>query len=196
MKNKFFDISTKRNLIIGFVFCLICNSIIIIALFINLKLLKSKNLNLKRELIEIENYAFNRDTEFFLINYFEILKFINSSTNNRGFSNSGIFIIIPPFPCDVCLNNDIGVLLNYQFSNQSNLKINLIVPQYRVRELYSKLQRIKNLKIYTYNLEEYTINSNRESILYLLFEKNHIIHFFISTKYNVKMSEQFLKMNF
>lgn len=99
-----------------------------------------------------------------------------------------INFIIPLYPCEVCLNNEITLLFN--ICQQHRIDINIICPSYYYMNIKAKIHSYNDIiKLYIYNSNNYL---NFESILYVITYNSKITNVFLSDKDNYVTSSLFI----
>ncbi len=148
-------------------------------------------------LMEKEMFYEKRDKELINLNNNVINNFINfclSSNNIRIQSNKSIYniliLIIPPSPCNDCVINELE-LLNRNIGFLSHFeKIFIIAPEEKFKDFKSKFFKHEKIQVIKYELNVF-IESDYDSILYIVKNGNSIISSFLSNKRDVKLSEYY-----
>ncbi len=64
-------------------------------------------------------------------------------------NTDALFMLIPPFPCDVCLENEIQNVTDFL----SEKEMIVIAPEFRLRDLKVQLQKHRTIKFIPYDVE-------------------------------------------
>lgn len=102
------------------------------------------------------------------------LKLINSLKHN------GLYLFIPKYPCDVCLNNELDVIMEYRIG------ITILAPDYRVKALKAKFGKADNIRVDTYisdTIESENTVAREDNLFYFTVKNDKVSDCYPVNKY-------------
>jgi hypothetical protein len=127
---------------------------------------------------QMETIIRNENLFYSTVNYSSIYKLINLPIFNNEVNNQIVSVIIPPYPCEICLDNQCDIFKSY---SNKGVHFNIFTPRYRYKDMIAKFSQTTNVKVYFYN--EKTIKSI-EAIdqLVLVFHNQYGNNIFLANK--------------
>lgn len=104
-------------------------------------------------------------------------------------NTDALFMLIPPFPCDVCLENEIQNVTDYL----SEKEMIVIAPEFRMRDLKVQLQKNRAIKFIPYDVEstEGLPGADLETAIYFRTAGEVVYDIFIPDKSNTEYSNMY-----
>lgn len=100
----------------------------------------------------------------------EIQHFLSDLSCRELLEENSFCALIPTYPCDVCLNKEIELLLSSL--NDESKKFYLIVPDYRYRDIIAKVAGKPQVSVVTYPL--------KQGELFIPYQVDNLVYFYVS----------------
>ena len=189
--------------------------IILVLLALNVALgirLLHQNKNLKTFVIEYEQVRedkiFSDDAfakaydNFIRVNEASVTEFLHALGYTLSEETSGtevmnrLYLIVPPFPCDACLERETENL--NEFTTGPYNVVTVIAPDYRKRDLTIRLENRKNVKILPYETERIkgTGILPPDALVYFREVNGRPVNVFIPEKNHPEFSGNYFQYNF
>lgn len=114
-----------------------------------------------------------------------------SLVNNDNSTNQ-LFFIIPPSPCDACLDRELEYVKI--FLKHSDNSVIIITPEYRRREIAIRLESGKNITFWYYNPEQYSFSL--DVLIYFKQTNGIITDIFTPEKDHPEYSRDYFQFHF
>lgn len=101
-----------------------------------------------------------------------------------------LFMLIPPFPCDVCLEKEIQNVQNYR----SEKEMIVVAPEFRMRDIKAQLQNNREIKFIPYDVESIKgmPGADMEGVIYFRTAGEIVYDIFVPDKSNTEYSTIYL----
>lgn len=111
----------------------------------------------------------------------------------NNFHTQRLVVLIPPYPCDVCLDHELENLHNRM--NLKDEKIIVVAPNFRIRDLKINFENNSDVKFIGYDLKDVKdeVLFNLDAILYFAISGELIYDLFVTNGSYSKYSKFYLE---